>query len=119
MDSLAVIQRLASGEFLDRLAFALTEVGERVVVTGNKGGVTVTFAMTKHMKGEPVVMIEETIKTAPPPDSPRGAMFYAIGNGTLEKDDPRQPALPEFRTVDVSDLSPRLIADDARTPKEA
>lgn len=111
MDSLAVIQRLAGGEFLDRLAFALTEVSERVVVTGNKGKVSISLVIAQQMRGEPVVIIEETISTAPPASSPRGAMFYAIGDGHLERDDPRKPPLPGFRTVDGPDLEPRVIEE--------
>lgn len=110
MDSLAIVQRLTGGEFLDRFAAALIEISERVVVTGNKGSVTVVVKIEQFEEKEPTVVLEATIKTAPPAASPRATMFFAV-DGELSREDPRKPELPGFRTVDMAPSDPIVLSD--------
>ncbi len=97
MDALSVAQRLGGGTFLDDLHFNLTEVSEQVVVTGRPGTVTVTLKI-EPVKGEPAVTIASALKQSRPAADPKGAIFYAVGDGQLEKNDPRQVPM-EFRVV--------------------
>jgi hypothetical protein len=98
MDSLAILQRLGSGQFIDNLAEALIATSDEVVKTGKPGTITVTFKVSTRGQGNPFVTIDEAVKRASPKEDPKGALFFALEGG-LYREDPRQIPL-EFREVD-------------------
>jgi hypothetical protein len=116
MDSLTILQRLGGGHFIDELAYHLTRVSEEVVTSGNKGTVTVAFSIAQAQRNEPTVIIDEKFSERPPSPETKGAMFYAVGDGMLHKEDPRQTRM-EFRVVE--DAQGVRTLDDQMNVKEA
>lgn len=118
MDGLSVAQRLGGGKFLDDLNFALTTVAEDVVVARTKGSVTVTFAI-EQIKDEPAVTILSQIKRGHPVPEAKGSIFYAVGDGKLDRNDPRQmtmhfdvvPSGLEVRTPPDAEAEIRRVAE--------
>lgn len=117
MDSLAVIQRLAQGHFLDELAEALAEVSAQVSTSGKPGAVTVALRLTVKNPGDPMVMVDETITKSLPKKAPLGSFYYAV-DGSLWRENPRQPQLP-FRTIDTKTGEIREVEDLGSVEREA
>lgn len=90
MDAKELVESLGGGHFPDDLSFALVEVSERAVITGTKGKVTVVIDVEQMNKGEPMVITAYKITTSLPTPQPKGSAFWAVGSGTLEKQDRRQ-----------------------------
>lgn len=117
MDGLGVAQRLAGGHFLDELGIALVQVADEVVVTGNKGKVTVTLEISSAQEGEPTVIIATQIAKSPPKDKPVGALFWAL-EGQFHRQDPRQIPM-EFRVVEDERGETRFADEDETAVREA
>lgn len=105
LDAMGMVKRL--GNFPDDLIFMLTEVSERVVTTEKKGAVVATFDINK-VKGQPAVTIGVKLKERMPEGDESGAVVYAVGDGFLHRDDPRQTVM-EFRVVTPDDGSARRL----------
>lgn len=108
MDSLATLQRLGGGKFLDQIAQHLAEVAQEVVRTGNKGAVSAVITV-ERVKGEPLVIVNAVVQPKPPAELPQGAAFYALDDA-LWNDDPRQVRM-EFRVIDEATGEIRETAD--------
>lgn len=117
MDAIAILQRLESGAFLERLAKALVHVGGQVVESGNKGRVNVVLEISQTATGDVAVIVAATIREALPVRKPRGAIFYAV-EGTLADRDIRQAPLPELRVV-TDDRPTRSIDTNTGEIREA
>lgn len=100
MNALAILQRLASGQLVEELAWALAVTAQEVVATGSKGTVTLTLTVSNRGPGETVIVVEEKISRKAPGKPARGAIFYAVDGG-LFRDDPRQPQI-DFRAIDTT-----------------
>jgi hypothetical protein len=112
LDHLGIVQRLGQQRFIQDLAEALAAVSDEVVLTGNKGAVTVTFAITTTEKGDPMVTINETIACKPPSKASRGSWLFSNGQ-ELSPRDSRQAEL-DFRALrsEQSELRRRIDDDD-------
>ncbi len=117
MDALGVIQRLGGGRLMELLAAALTEVAQSVVLTEKPGSVTLTLKLAK-VASQDAVIVTEAIKQGLPVAASRGALFYAVGDGALHLEDPRQTVM-EFRTVDVETGEIRELPATQRAAREA
>lgn len=79
-----------SGQLVQLMFKSLVLVSEEVVETKKKGGVTITLNVLPSPGGDEVVIISEDVKRKPPSRDPKGAIFFAIGDGMLRRNDPRQ-----------------------------
>jgi hypothetical protein len=109
LDHLGIVQRLGQQRFIQDLAEALAAVSDEVVLTGNKGAVTVTFAITTT---DTMVTINETIACKPPSKASRGSWLFSNGQ-ELSPRDSRQAEL-DFRALrsEQSELRRRIDDDD-------
>jgi len=110
MDSLAAIQKLAGGHFIEELYAALSAVSTEVASRerGAKGSVAVTFTVSKESE-EPMVNVQESIVRRMPKGSSRGAWYFAL-DGELLREDPRQTRL-EFREVPQPETQVRKVEE--------
>ncbi len=98
MDVLAVLQRLGSGRLLVELEEALVKTSEEVVAVGNPGSVTLKLKLSNQEAGDVSVVIGGAVGRTSPATPTRAAFFFSVDGG-LHKEDPRQPELPEMRTM--------------------
>lgn len=115
MDALSIAKRLAGGYLIGELTAALEAVAAEVVESGNPGKVSISFAVKPVGKdrGDPRVIVEESIDRKPPTRPVRGSIFYAY-QGELHVDDPRQVRM-DFRAVTDQPADIRET-DDAPAP---
>ena len=85
-------------------------------MAGKGGRVTVTFKL-ERIKDEPAVTIISEIKRGHPVPEAKGSIFYAVGDGSLEKNDPRQLTM-DFRVVPGEGLVTRTIIEELPRIKE-
>ena len=106
MDGFAVLQRLGGGRLIDEVVSALEATAAEVVDTGNPGTVTVKLKLSTKSQGDVMVIVDETVSRTSPTRPAKGAYFFAVeddeGETHLYRDDPRQPPLPEMRSIDTT-----------------
>jgi hypothetical protein len=111
-----LVAKLGMRRALVKLYRALVMTAEEVVQTGNKGAVSMVLTITRPKGSDAAILIEEKIKRGPPSEDPFGAVFYAIGDGLLHDEDPRQTRLELHVVEGKSEL--RVPADPGQTLKE-
>lgn len=117
MDSLAVLQKLGSGRFIDEVVDAVAKTADEVVATGKAGSVTVTLKISNSGVGDALVVIADQIARRSPKKDPRAAFLYSV-DGTLHREDPRQTVM-EFRTVEGGAPEFRSVEDRGHAVREA
>lgn len=88
-EALDIIDRLAGGYLIEKLAEAVVEISSEVATIRQPGAVGLKLAIKPVGDGTPEVLIEETITPTRPKRRPRGAILWAV-EGSLHEDDPRQ-----------------------------
>jgi len=118
VDPIEILQSLGGGELVDQLARSLILVAEEVRETRKKGAVTLTLNVLPSPGGDDVVIISEDLKRKPPARDPRGAIFFAIGDGLLHRSDPRQTEF-QVRTADSGKSELRVVEHQTPQVREA
>ena len=114
MDSLSLVRR---GELIDDLNNAIAEVVQAVIITGEKGRISLTLSIgTEETKAGTIVTVNDKIATKLPELSSPETRLWADEHGELFEDDPRQgklfdqpkatikPAAIEHQAEDVADV---------------
>lgn len=118
MDPLTTLNQLGSGKFLQELADHLAAVSQEVVRTGNKGAVSATLNV-ERFKDTLMVTVAVQVQPKPPAEKPLGAMFYAVGDGNLWRDDPRQIPMEFREVIDTATGEIKRVGEDEPTVREA
>lgn len=95
----AILQDINGGEFADQLAVDVQDLTRAVRELGRKGKLTITFEVgpRKGMNTALNVTAKRDLKM--PAEEPIESVFFADAGGNLLRDDPRQLALPDLRTL--------------------
>ena len=117
MDDLGIVAKLSGGRLLEKLCAAMADVATEVQASGKKGSVTLTLDFSVTTQGDDMVVIADKLTLKHPPKEGRPAFLFAV-NGSLFTFDPRQPQLPEFRTVDRGTGEIRETGDVAPQVRE-
>lgn len=91
------LQEFREGESIAELSEALQALVCAVQDTGKKGELTYKIKITPH--GDAVVLVDE-IKVKAPEMDRESAIFFAGGDGVLQRDNPAQRKL-DFKEVPV------------------
>jgi hypothetical protein len=91
----AVIAGIQKGVVADRLSEALADVAAAVYAAGKLGTLTLTVKIEPAVKGgseDGSITMTAVISTKLPKDDTSG-IFYTTEDGTISRNDPRQPVL--------------------------
>jgi len=119
MDPIEVMEALGQGRAIIDLATRLALAAQEVVETQNAATVTLAIKVTPVQGNDAAVIATEEIKVSGPKKNPKGAIFFAVGDGFLHKSDPRQVQFGVTQTVDGSAPELRVIDQPAPRVKEA
>ncbi|GII84566.1 hypothetical protein Ssi03_25560 [Sphaerisporangium siamense] len=98
----AVLGELRHGAVLDQASVDLQALVAKVVDTGKKGKLVLTVEVGP-MKGNPdALLVNADVKTTAPVVT-NEAVFFPDRNGNLQRDDPRQAAIPGLRIAPGTD----------------
>lgn len=91
------LQEIGAGRLAARVSEQLADLTSAVVATGKKGKITLTIEVAPVKKANAnTLMVSGSSKAAipEPEDASPTSVFFATDDGTLSRDDPRQPQLP-------------------------
>lgn len=95
----AILQDINGGEFTDQLAHDVQDLTNAVREHGRKGKLTVTFEVAPRKGSSTALNVTAKRDLKMPAEEPVESVFFADSGGNLLRDDPRQLALPDLRTV--------------------
>lgn len=99
-DFLTAMRKALRPEVLARAGVELAEVIRSVREVGKKGSLTLTVSLTPMKNNPDVAEVTARVKSSPAEPTPRATPMWPTESGRLERNDPRQQALPGIRAVD-------------------
>jgi hypothetical protein len=108
-----VLSELDRGEVVAELTKQLYAVVEGIKETHKPGSVGVTLGLSMTGRGSLTVVAKVSSKVPEVPPDP--TTFFVDEDGTLMRDDPKQPRLPLGRRAEENQEPARRIDED-RTP---
>jgi hypothetical protein len=91
------LQEIGGGKLAARVSAQLADLTAAVVATGKKGSIVlkIEVAPVKKATANTLMVSGASKATIPEPeDAAPTSVFFATDDGTLTRDDPRQPLLP-------------------------
>lgn len=104
-----VLRNLRSGRTVSELEEELRQVVARCRDTGKKGTLTLTLSIDPTKAGDGTYSINDKVVSKLPEFERHATLFFGTPDGNLQREDPRQQALP-FNEA-------RRIRDEQQTPR--
>ena len=101
MDPIQMLNSIGRGRLLERIGEYLSEIAEITAANGSPGTVTIKLKVTKGGAPnvvEPLVVVTGSVTKTMPREADEASLFYSV-EGSLHREDPRQPKL-DLRMVE-------------------
>ncbi|MFB4306926.1 hypothetical protein [Actinomadura sp. GTD37] len=95
----AILQDINGGEFATQIAGDMQDLVTAVRDLGRKGTLTLKFEVAPRKGSSTALNVTARRDLKMPAEEPIESVFFADSGGNLLRDDPRQLALPDLRTV--------------------
>jgi hypothetical protein len=95
----AILQDINGGEFASQIADDMQDLVSAVRELGRKGTLTLKFEVAPRKGSSAALNVTARRDLKMPAEEPVESVFFADSGGNLLRDDPRQLALPDLRTV--------------------